>query len=72
MCMVSWARALSGGQHAAPGTKVITLYPAPFLLLGCLGILVSVLGKGTPRGRIQVVLGLNRRVWCGVVGMGVV
>lgn len=69
--IVSWARALSCGQRAAPVTEVITLYPAPFLLLGGLGIPVSVLGKGTSRGRVQVVLGLTRRVWCGEVGMGV-
>lgn len=46
----------------------LSLYAAPFLLLGRVGILVSVLGKGTLRGRIQVVLGLTGRVWCGVEG----
>lgn len=53
---VRWA---TGSSHY----QGIILTLAPFLHLRCLGILVSIVGKGMLRGRVQVVLGLTWLVW---------
>ena len=58
--MVPGGWALSAGS---PSYQAITVSPAPFLHLGCLGTLVPTVRKGTPR---------DRSVLDGVVGVGVI